>query len=122
MANPVVHFEIVGKDQEALKDFYRQCFDWEIDSSNPMNYGMVNTGGGIGGGVGGTDDAAPRATFYVEVEDPQATLDKVEQLGGKVRMPVTDIPGGPVMALFTDLEGNVIGLVKGEGAEHTHPH
>jgi hypothetical protein len=50
MANPVVHFEIVGKDQEALKDVYRQTFDWEIDSNNPVNYGMVNTGVGIGGG------------------------------------------------------------------------
>ena len=76
----------------------------------------------MAGGIGGTDDAAPRATFYGEVEDPQATLDKVEQLGGKVHMRVTDIPGGPIMALFADLEGNVIGLVKGEGPEHIHPH
>jgi predicted enzyme related to lactoylglutathione lyase len=37
-------------------------------------------------------------------------------------MPVTDIPGGPTMALLTDPEGNVVGLVKAEGPDHTNPH
>ena len=41
MGQPVVHFEILGKDGEALKSYYSQLFGWEIDSSNPMNYGIV---------------------------------------------------------------------------------
>ena len=114
MANPVVHFEITGKDGKALQSFYHDAFDWEIDANNPMNYGMVNTGGAIAGGIGGTDGSAPWVTFYVEVEDPQATLDKIERLGGKVRLGVTDVPGGPTMAQFVDPEGNVVGIVKAE--------
>ncbi len=27
-------------------------------------------------------------------------------------MPVSEVPGGPTMAQFTDPEGNVIGLIK----------
>ncbi|HVB14316.1 MAG TPA: VOC family protein [Candidatus Dormibacteraeota bacterium] len=83
---------------------------------------MVTTGEGIGGGIGGGDggDEASWVTFYVEVDDPQATLDKIEQLGGKVQLPVTDVPGGPTMALFRDPEGHLIGLVRAEG--HAHPH
>lgn len=122
MGNPVVHFEVIGKDGKALKSFYQQVFAWEIDSDNPMEYGMVNTGDGISGGIGGGDgsDQASWVTFYVEVEDPQATLNQVEQLGGTVQMPVMDVPGGPTMAQFRDPEGHLIGLVKAE--DHPHPH
>lgn len=93
MGNPVVHFEVTGKGGKALKSFYQQLFAWEIDSSDPMNYGMVKTGSGIGAGDGSEESSW--VTFYVEVEDPQATLDQVEQLGGKVQMPVLDVPGRP---------------------------
>ncbi|HUY08485.1 MAG TPA: VOC family protein [Candidatus Dormibacteraeota bacterium] len=122
MGNPVVHFEVTGKDGNALQTFYQQLFAWEIDSSNTNGYGLVNTGGGISGGIGGGDgsDESSWVTFYVEVEDPQATLNQVEKLGGETRMPVTDIPGGPTMALFRDPEGHMIGLLKAE--DHTHPH
>ncbi|HVB53269.1 MAG TPA: VOC family protein [Candidatus Acidoferrales bacterium] len=122
MGNPVVHFEVTGRDGKALKSFYQQLFAWEIDSSNPMNYGMVKTGSGIGGGIGAGDGSEESSwvTFYVEVEDPQATLDQVEQLGGKVQIPVMDVPGGPTMAQFRDPEGHLIGLVKAE--DHAHPH
>ncbi|MGH7643769.1 MAG: VOC family protein [Candidatus Dormibacteria bacterium] len=122
MGNPVVHFEVTGKDGKALQAFYQKLFDWQIDSNNPMAYGLVSTGDGIPGGIGAGDgsDEASWVTFYVEVEDPKATLDEVEKLGGKVRLPVTDVPGGPTMALFCDPEGHLIGLVKAE--DHPHPH
>jgi predicted enzyme related to lactoylglutathione lyase len=122
MGNPVVHFEVTGKDGKALMDFYQRVFAWEIDSDNPMNYGRVNTGSGIAGGIGsgGENSEASWVTFYVEVEDPQATLDKVEELGGKVQLPVMDVPGGPTMAQFRDPEGHLIGLVKAEDPTHRH--
>ena len=31
MGQPVVHFEILGKDGDALKSYYSQLFGWEID-------------------------------------------------------------------------------------------
>ena len=51
---------------------------------------------------------------YVEVNDLQAYLDKAEKLGGKTIMPPTEIPDQVTLAMFTDPEGNVIGLVKSE--------
>lgn len=53
-------------------------------------------------------------TVYIEVADLQASLDKAVSLGGKVVMPVTDIPDMVVMAQFADPEGNVIGMVKSD--------
>jgi uncharacterized protein len=59
MGQPVVHFEVIGKDADKLRSYYSELFGWEFDSDNPMNYGMVQRernvnpdGVGIGGGVG----------------------------------------------------------------------
>jgi hypothetical protein len=116
MAHPVIHFEVLGGDATAQQNFYRDAFGWSIDAGNPMNYGMVAaTEGGIGGGVAASMDGTPMVTVYVEVDDLQAALDKVGELGGETVMPPMDVPGGPSIALFTDPAGNRIGLVKGMG-------
>lgn len=113
MPNPVVHFEVTGKDGKKLQEWYANIFGWTINADNPMNYGLVEAqGGGIGGGVGQGDNTS--VTFYIAVDDPQAALDKVESLGGKTVMPVTGIPGMVIMAQFADPEGNVVGVVKNE--------
>ena len=114
MAQPVIHFEVVGPDGKALQDYYSSLFDWKIDSNNPVNYGMVEPAeGGIAGGVSASPDGRPAVTFYVQVPDLQAALDKAEKLGGKTATPPMDVPGGPSIAHFTDPAGNMIGLVKG---------
>ncbi|MEO8092085.1 MAG: VOC family protein, partial [bacterium] len=90
MGQPVVHFEIAGKDPEKLQSYYSELFGWEIDADNPMNYGLVaregNTnaeGVGIGGGISGTPDDYPgHVTVYVEVPDVEEALAKAESLGG----------------------------------------
>lgn len=41
MGQPVVHFEVVGKDGDKLQSFYSELFEWEINADNPMNYGTV---------------------------------------------------------------------------------
>src|SRR5207249_11155266 len=111
MANPVTWFEVTGKDGKKLQDFYTGVFGWKIDANNPMNYGMVdNAGQGIGGGISAGDGGRNQVTFYVEVDDPQAYLNKVEAKGGKTVMPVTEIPGMVILAQFADPEGNVVGL------------
>jgi hypothetical protein len=111
MPNPVVHFEITGRDEVALGKFYAEAFGWRL---NPVpNYTMVDSDGeGIDGGIGRGDP--PVATFYIEVDDPAAYLRKVEELGGKVVQDVTVIPGSVTIARFLDPAGNVIGLVKAE--------
>lgn len=112
MTQPVVHFEVHGKDGKKLQEFYGKLFDWNIDTSNPMGYGMVAGGeGGIGGGIT-ESPAAPMVTFYVNVPDVAAALKKAESLGGKTVMPAMTVPGGPEIAQFSDPEGNVIGVSK----------
>ncbi|GAB4366070.1 MAG: VOC family protein [Calditrichia bacterium] len=118
MGAPVVHFEIIGKDAAKLQKFYGEVFDWEINADNPLSYGLVASQrdkNSIGGGIAADDKGGPgHVTFYVEVDDPQVTLDKIETLGGKTVVPVTTIPGMVTFALFADPEGHVVGLVKSE--------
>lgn len=113
MGNPVVHFEINARDAKKLHGFYSEVFGWTIDANNPMNYGLVKTGGeGIGGGIGPAQ-GDPFVTFYIAVPDLAASLRKIESLGGKTVVPVTEIPNMVTFAIFTDPQGNRIGLVKG---------
>lgn len=114
MSTPVVHWEITGKDGKRLQKFYADLFDWKIDTNNPMEYGMVNTGGkGINGGISAAQQGSPGGvTFYVEVDNLEEYLRTAERLGGKTVMPPSTVPGGPTIALFTDPEGNRIGLLK----------
>ncbi len=114
MPNPVVHFEIVHKDAKQLQTFYTEVFGWKIDVNNPMEYGIVDTGEGVAGGIGAAPDPSypGHLTFYIQVEDPQATLDQIEKLGGKTVMAPDEVPGGPTIAQFRDPAGNLIGLTK----------
>ena len=117
MGNPVVHFEIAGPDGPALHQFYRDLFGWKIDvqSEEMGNYGLVSANeGGIGGGVLPTTEDMPArsyVTFYVQVDDLQAALNKVASMGGNAIMPPMEIaPGMGSIALFGDPAGNTIGL------------
>ena len=114
MGVPIVHFEIMGGHGDQLEKFYGELFGWKIESNNPMKYGIVDTGGGpggINGGVGASQDGSKRVSVYAQVDDLQATLDKVEKLGGKTILPPTEVPGGPKLAMFIDPAGNVTGLL-----------
>lgn len=112
--HPVTHFEITAKDSKKLQDFYGGVFGWKLNDA-PMNYKMVDTqadGHGIGGGIGQSRDGKGMLTFYIESEDLKATLAKVEKAGGRTILPPQT--AGPVtIALFSDPEGNVVGLANG---------
>jgi uncharacterized protein len=121
MGQPVVHFEIIGKDADRLKGYYAALFGWEIDSNNPMGYGIVpregNTnpeGVGIGGGVGTGPEGYPgHVMFYIEVPDVEAALATAESLGGSRAMGPEELMDGLVVGHFRDPEGHLVGVVSG---------
>ena len=114
MGNPVTWFEVYAKDGPKAQRFYAELFDWKVDTNYPMGYGIVEPErGGIRGGVGHANDMIPvkGVTFYVQVDDLHAYLERAEKLGGKTVLKPFPIPGGPTIAVFTDLDGNAIGLM-----------
>jgi predicted enzyme related to lactoylglutathione lyase len=121
MGQPVVHFEVIGRDPDKLQSYYSELFGWEIQADNPMRYGVVaregntNPGGaGIGGGIGtGPEGYDGHVTFYVEVPDVEDALAKAESLGGSRMMGPDKVADGVEIGLFGDPEGHVVGVVKG---------
>jgi predicted enzyme related to lactoylglutathione lyase len=117
MANPVVHFEIIGQDGDATQKFFADLFGWTIDTNNPMKYGMVDPGDnpegrGIAGGVAGAMGGGPGyVTVYVEVDDVEAALAKAESLGGTRMMGPENIMEGLTIGLFSEPEGKPVGVL-----------
>jgi hypothetical protein len=118
MAQPVVHFEILGRDTGALREYYGELFGWTFSAAGPMDYALVDpgrnaAGAGIGGGVGAMPDGYPgQVTVYVEVPDVEAALAKAESLGGRRLMGPEKVVEGVELGQFADPEGHVIGLLK----------
>ena len=112
MANPIVYFEVMGRDKASLEEFYRAAFDWQLTPAGD-NYTHVSPGSGIQGGIGKSMDGGPgHVTFYVEVTSIEDALRMVESHGGKTAMEPMQMPKGPRVALFTDPEGRVVGLIE----------
>lgn len=132
MEQPVVHFEIAGRDGGWLQSFYSDLFGWDaVPATASPAYGLVprdsNTnaeGIGIGGAISSLPERpsstwkGPRkadgyeghVTIYVEVPDVEAALTQAESLGGARMLGPDQIEGGPEIGAFTDPEGHLIGL------------
>lgn len=123
MGQPVIHFEIAGKDPGALRSYYSQLFDWnpQVDENAPMEYGVIEReqnltadGVGIGGGISGAPEGYDgHVTFYVEVPDVEASLKQAEELGGTRMMGPAEPMEGLILGMFSDPENNTIGLIQG---------
>lgn len=116
MPNPIVHWELNTPDPAAAVEYYKSLFGWTVQTIPEMSYNLVQTesGRGADGAIQGVEEAPRGVTIYVEVDDPQAYLDKAVALGGTVVAPVMTIPGMVTMGQFSDPQGNVIGVVASE--------
>lgn len=115
MANPVTIFEIAGKKETSLCDFYNSLFDWDVNQDDDCgNY--VNTGSdqGINGHIVQTTDGMPitnHVTIYIQVDDINAYAEKIKSHGGKIMMGPMPLPEGEgFCAYFLDPSGNCLGL------------
>jgi predicted enzyme related to lactoylglutathione lyase len=118
MGAPVAWFEVTSTDHERAQKFYGELFGWTINVDPDMSgYGIVDTGAGdeaVGGGIG--PSRAPGDTgvkIYLKVDDLEAYLTRAEQLGGKrVGEPIELSADAGTIAVFTDPDGNPVGLWK----------
>jgi predicted enzyme related to lactoylglutathione lyase len=119
MGQPVVHFEVIGKDPDELRSYYGQLFGWTFgEPMGPTAYATVQEPSGIGGGVGGAPEGyGGHVTFYVQVQDVGDTLAQAESLGGRRMMGPDEVPGvGIVIGLLQDPESHVIGVMSPTGS------
>jgi len=113
MPNPVVHFEIVGKNQQVLDTFYKEVFGWQLTPVMPIYSMVAKEEGGIAGGIGAFTDTPDYVTVYVEVVDINASFAAVESHGGKKLFGPHPLPDNTALiGMFTDPEGHTLGLIQ----------
>jgi predicted enzyme related to lactoylglutathione lyase len=116
-----VHFEIPANDVEKVRKFYSSLFGWKIEKMpGPMEYWGIQTvpvddkgmptRPGVNGGMMKKQMPEQKPVNYISVESVDDYSKKVVQLGGKIAVPKTEIPGMGWWALALDPEGNEIGL------------
>ena len=106
------HIEIPTSNAEAAKRFYGGLFRWTFTFVPEMNYTIYTAGDGeIGGGLfAPPPNVHRRITNYVNVDDLEAAVAKVPELGGRVIGDTTDVPGHGRFRIIADPEGNELAL------------
>jgi uncharacterized protein len=113
VGHAVVRFEICAADDGSLVTFYGGVFGWTLRGSSGDGHTAIDTRGpGINGGIGRSRTGEAWSSFCVETDDPQATLDRAVSLGGTTVMPVTEVDAALTLAMFRDLDGLPVGLVR----------
>jgi uncharacterized protein len=119
MAPTIVHFEIPSDNIERAKKFYNNLFGWNMEKvPGPMEYWMFATSANtnskseqtISGGVMERKMSNEPITIYIGVESVNDYAKKVEELGGKVIKPRTEVPGYGWFAVCMDTENNLFAL------------
>lgn len=118
MANAINWFEIPASNFDRAKKFYSSILAAELPTDNIMGNQMAflpSSDGGVGGAVCAGEGYKPTADGTVPYlnggEDLSSILERVEEAGGKVVMPKTQIsPEIGFMAIFFDTEGNKVAL------------
>ena len=110
------HIEIPTADLEKSKEFYGEVFGWkftDVDMGG-HTYSLYDTGGGgIGGGLWNPPEGIPRQPInYIDVEEIEPIVAAAEQRGGKVLLPMQEIPNTGWFSLLQDPAGNVLGIWK----------
>jgi len=109
MTNDMNYFEIGTPDPEATRAFYGALFAWKFGQpSMPARYSAIDENRG---GLWDTSQmgAASWAIFYVQVDDVQAAIDRAQELGATVAVPVID-NGMIEFAHLSDPLGNRFGI------------
>lgn len=110
--------ELATDDWRAAKDFYAKLFGWvesdTMDMGDGNMYSMFKVEG-MGSSMGGMFDRPKEMPvsawlYYIEVEDLDATIEKVKAGGGQIVNGPMEVPGGSRIAQCVDPQGAMFAL------------
>jgi len=97
-------------DLAAAKAVYTALLGMPPQSDSPYYVGFEAAGQQIGLVPNGGPQSMTSPVAYWHVADIEAKLAEVTAAGARVKEPARDVGGGRLVATFTDLDGNVLGL------------
>ena len=113
----IMHFEIRGKELEKLRKFYSGLFGWRFERAPiPEEYWLIQTGQefdrdipdvtSLNGGLAKAESPTRGIINYVSVESLNESSARIEELGGSILGPKTEVPDMGWYVLAKDPEGN----------------
>ncbi len=124
--SPVVHFEMPTEDKKRVKKFYEEAFGWGMQQLGQEmgDYLLATTvpvdektrmpkePGAINGGFYQKGDSGTVPHLVISVDNLEEHMKIVKKAGGKIVGEPMDIPGIGVFVMFTDTEGNRVGMLQ----------
>jgi len=108
--------ELSSKDLEASKKFLGEVVGWTFEEMDMGNgtYTIAKSGGEQVAGMMSTQDPNQPSAWvaYVHVDDVDAAAAKVESAGGKMMMPMMEVPNVGRFCWVQDPTGAVVALMK----------
>jgi hypothetical protein len=114
--NKLTHFAVYTDNIERAATFYQAVFNWQINSLGQPGFMQIKHIDDPGKPIGALQDRMysplrDKVNGFecsIEVPDIAQTAKVVEQAGGKIVMPITEIPYVGKLFKFTDTEGNLL--------------
>jgi len=106
------HFEIPADDIDNIRMFYADLFGWKIEKNDlESEYWIITTtkldgGEGVSGAIEKRHSPQHHITCNFCVQSVDEYSAKVQELGGKVFIPKSAVPGIGYYAYCLDPEGN----------------
>ena len=107
--------EIPAEDLDRARMFYSQLFGWKIEElslARRRDYSLIKieSEGAVSGGLIRREHPKQTTVNYIDVTSIDKYAARVENLGGKVLVPKTAVPGMGYFAVFEDTEDNAFGI------------
>jgi hypothetical protein len=103
MAGEPSYLELGVRNPDAAKAFYGQLFGWEVTGPGQVDTGTLSIG------IHGGDDSAHFEVFFA-VDDLEASIAKVTELGGHTVSQINVSPGFGTWIECADDQGVRFGL------------
>src|SRR5688572_23404966 len=127
IARRFVWHDLMSTDREVSLRFFGDLFGWTvqaIDMGEHGEYQMLHAGGQSFGGAVGLGNEAGRPSHwisYIGCDDVDAVAARAAEIGGRVGVPPTDIPGIGRFAVMIDPQGAAFSAFQGLPGAPTAP-
>ena len=116
MAARVVHVEFPAQNADGEQSFCEGLFGWQFSQPMPeRDYRMSDLGEGQGAAIYPSDSGATGLKVYFGVDDMDAAIAKVQELGGQAE-DKAPVPGMGWFAGCKDPDGNAFSLWQNDSA------
>jgi len=108
------------EDFDRAMKFYETVFGWKVTKTDRPSgpYYSVKTGDDSRPGINGSffkkEEGWSTVSNVINVEDIDACIKKLEELGGEIVFPKTTINGVGYLSYFKDTEGNTFGMMQND--------